>query len=73
MTLTSSADSREDLVLDYDAWQREILDCDPSESEYAQAWFITLQGEESDFRARAVALGFADLDALAEYVEGLGN
>ena len=71
MTLTTTADTREDLVLDYCAWQREILDCDPSESEYSQAWFFTLQGEESDFRARAVALGFADLDALAEYAESL--
>ena len=64
-------DTREDLLLDYCSWQKDILDCDPSADEHALDTFIGLQGLEEEFETRAKALGFADLDALAEYAEAL--
>ena len=67
----SITDSTQALAEDYIAWMNEIVDCDPSVDEDSLDVFIDLQGEEEAFEARALDLGFDDLDDLAEYAEAM--
>ena len=57
------------LVCDYEDWTDSLNKCDPSVDEDALMDFIDLQNMTGIMNTRAHALGFADLDAFAEYAE----